>query len=170
MAELGLQDQMGMMTGFNSNDIQDLLQTNREGDVGLIVYHYTLPDNEINDWFIERYAEDYDDVPDLFSECGFATAQAMVAALETTEGSTFPEDMIPALEGLEFEGPKGTYFIRPEDHQALVPMYVVELTDADPEEPFAYYTLLSEVSAEDSAPPCLAVGRSSDELECPAGE
>ncbi|MFP4320825.1 MAG: substrate-binding domain-containing protein [Anaerolineales bacterium] len=169
MAELGLQDEMGMLTGFNSNDIQDQLQTNTTGDRGFIVYHYTLPDTEINDWMIERYAEAYDDVPDLFSECGFATAQALVAALGETDGDTFPENMIPALEGLTFDGPKGEYFIRPEDHQALVPMYIIEMIDPD-SETFEYYELLDTVSAEDTAPPCLAPGRSSDTVECPPAE
>ncbi len=169
MADLGLQDEMGMLTGGNSNDIQELLQTNTTGDRGFIVYHYTLPDTEVNDWMIERYAEEYDDVPDLFSECGFATAQALVAALEATEGDTFPENMIPALEGLTFDGPKGEYFIRPEDHQALVPMYIIEMVDPT-SETYEYYELLDTISAEDAAPPCLAPGRSTDNLECPPAE
>lgn len=167
MSELGVQDQLGVVTGFNSNDIQDLLGLNAEGDIGYIVYHYTAPDNEVNDWLVENHFDRYGEEPDLFTECGFATAQALVEAIESTEGDTFPESMIPALEGLEFDGPKGTYYIRPEDHQALVPMYVMQLTDAAPEEPGAYYTLLSVVSAEDAAPPCLAPGRSSENLECP---
>lgn len=171
MAELGVQDSLGVLTGFNSNDIQDLLGLNQVGDIGFIVYHYTAPDNEINDWLVETHKERYDgDPPDLFTECGFATAQAIVAAVEATEGDTFPDAMIPALEGLEFEGPKGTYYIRPEDHQALVPMYVMKLVDTEPEEPFAYYELLAEISAEDAAPPCLAPGRSSENLECPPAE
>ncbi len=168
MAELGVQDTLGVVTGFNSNDIQDLLGLNQVGDVGFIVYHYTAPDTEVNDWLVERHLELYaGDPPDLFTECLFATAQALVAAVEATEGDTFPEAMIPALEGLEFEGPKGTYFIRPEDHQVLVPMYVLELVTDEPTEPFAYYELLAEISAEDTAPPCLAAGRSSETLECP---
>lgn len=171
MSELGVQDTMGVVTGFNSNDIQDLLGLNQVGDVGYIVYHYTAPDNEVNDWMVENHLDRYEgDPPDLFTECMFATAQALVAALEITGGDTFPDAMIPALEGLEFEGPKGTYFIRPEDHQALVPMYVLELVTTEPEEPFAYYELLAEISAEDTAPPCLAPGRSSDTLECPPAE
>lgn len=166
MADLGVADTLGVITGFNSNDIQALLQLNQAGDVGLIVYHYSLPDNEINDWLIEQYAERFSDVPDLFSECGFASAQALVAALEATEGSTLPEDMIPALEGLSWEGPKGDYYIRPEDHQALVTMYVVEMVDPV-SETFEYYELIAEISPEDAAPPCLAAGRSSDEVTCP---
>jgi branched-chain amino acid transport system substrate-binding protein len=171
MTDLGARDELGIVTGFNSNDIQAATSLNQPGDVGFIVYHYTAPDNEVNDWMVENHIERYDgDPPDLFTECGFATAQAVVAALEATNGDSFPEAMIPALEGLEFEGPKGTYFIRPEDHQALVPMYVLELTTLEPEEPFAFYELLAEISGEDAAPPCLAPGRSSETLECPPAE
>jgi branched-chain amino acid transport system substrate-binding protein len=169
LGELGVKEAMPVVTGFNSNSIQSQLPINQPGDVGLIVYHYTLPDTEVNDWLVERHIEEFGTPPDLFSECGFATAQALVAALEATEGSTLPEDLIPALEGLEFEGPKGTYTIRAEDHQALMPMYFIELTEPAPAEdtPFAYYTLLQEISPEEAAPPCLAAGRSSETLVCP---
>ena len=136
------------------------------GNIGLIVYHYTLPQNEINDWLVEQHKAAYNDVPDLFTECGFATAQALAAGIEAAEGSTLPEDLIPALEGLQWEGPKGTYTMRAEDHQALMPMYVVKLVNLDDPDQ-KYYELVAEVSAEDTAPPCLApAARSSDTLQC----
>ncbi len=166
LGDLEVQNEMGIVTGFNSNDVIAALNAYQAGTVGLIVYHYTLPQNEVNDWLVEQHRERYNDVPDLFTECGFATAQALVAALEKTEGSTLPEDMIPALEGLTFEGPKGTYTIRPEDHQALLPMYVVEFAHPEAED-FAYYELLAEVMPEDYELPCFAPGRSSETLQCP---
>lgn len=169
MGDLGVKDAMGQITAFNSNDIQTAVQTNVNGDRGFTIYHFTLPETEVNDWLVEQHQERYGEEPDLFTECAFATAQALVAALEATEGSTLPEDLIPALEGLEFEGPKGTYYIRPEDHQALVPMYIVEMVDAT-SATNEFYELLETVSAEDTAPPCLAKGRSSDTLECPPAE
>jgi hypothetical protein len=46
-------------------------------------------------------------------------------------------------------------------------MYIINFVDATPEEPFAYFELVQEISGEDAAPPCLALGRSSEELECP---
>ena len=55
------------------------------GNVSWIVYHYTFPNNPINDWLVEKYKAVYNDVPDLFSECSFATAQALVEAVEATE-------------------------------------------------------------------------------------
>lgn len=179
--DLGVFDQMGFLQGTDTNYHIAAGNLAIEDTAAYIVYHYTLPDNEINDWMVEQSMARYEpfldaykafypgvgEVPGLFTECGFATAQAVVAALEITGGDTSPEAMIPALEGLTWEGPKGTYTIRPEDHQALQPMYIIRFVDATPEEPFAYFELVQEVSGEDSAPPCLAPGRSSDTLECP---
>ena len=153
IAELGVNKQLNVVGAFNSNDIVKVSDPSNIGNVSWIVYHYTFPQNEINDWLIEAYAKFYNDVPDLFSECAFATAQALYAAVEATDGDTLPEAMIPALEGLIFEGPKGTYGIRPSDHQVLVPMYIARLTNLDDPD-FKFYELLQEVSALEAAPPC----------------
>lgn len=179
--DLGVFDEMGLLQGTDTNYHIAAGNLAIEDTAAYIVYHYTLPDNEINDWMVEQSQERYEpfleayaafypgegEVPGLFTECGFATAQALVAALEATEGDTTPEAMIPALEGLTWEGPKGEYYMRPEDHQTLQPMYIINYVSAAPEAPFAYFELIQEVSGEDSAPPCLAPGRSSEELECP---
>jgi branched-chain amino acid transport system substrate-binding protein len=156
-----------IITGFNSNDIvKAFSDPSQIGSTGLIVYHYTLPKTAINDWLVEQHKAAYNDVPDLFTECGFATAQALAAGITTTAGSTVPDDLIPALEGLTWEGPKGTYTMRAEDHQALMPMYVVKLVNLDSPDQ-AYYELVAEVSAEDSAPPCESgADRSSETLDC----
>ncbi len=170
MQEMGLgvdEDKPAVLTGFNSNDIVlAWFDADSIGSIGLIVYHYTLPDTEVNDWLVERHREEYDDVPDLFTECGFATAQALVAGVEAAGGSTFTEDLIPALEGLEWEGPKGTYLMRAEDHQAIMPQYIVELVSLDDPDQ-AFYELVAETSAEATAPPCESgADRSSDTLDC----
>ncbi|MGB1288153.1 MAG: substrate-binding domain-containing protein [Aggregatilineales bacterium] len=153
--ELGIADDITIIGAFNSNEIVAAQDPSTIGTVSWMIYHYSLPDNDINDWMVERHKEDHDgDVPDLFTECSFATAQALVAGLEATEGDTLPEAMIPALEGLSFEGPKGTYTIRPSDHQALVPMYIAELVSLDDPD-LLFYELLDTISPADTAPPCL---------------
>lgn len=170
-AEMGIgvdEDKPVVLTGFNSNDVvQAALTEDNIGNIGLIVYHYSLPDNEINDWLVERHREEYDgDVPDLFTECGFATAQALIAGVEKAGGSSFTEDLIPALEGLEWEGPRGHYYLRPEDHQVLIPTYIVKLVNLDDPDQ-AFYELVGEVAPEDTAPPCESgADRSSDTLDC----
>lgn len=149
----GVTGNIDIITGFSSNDLTKLLDPGNVGSVGLIVYHYTLPDTEVNNVLTEQYIAQFGGPPDLFSECGFATAQAVVAALEATGGDTTDSALIAALEGLTFEGPKGTYTIRAGDHQALAPMYVVRLVNVDdPEDKF--FEKVAEVSAEESAPPC----------------
>lgn len=170
MSEAGIgvdEDKPVLITGFGSNDdVSSFVDDSQVGNVGLIVYHYTLPNNEVNDWLVEQHQARYNQEPDLFTECGFATAQALTAGITMAEGSTLPEDLIPALEGIQWDGPKGHYTMRAEDHQALMPMYVVRLIDAHPDA-FKYYELVAEVSAEDAAPPCEAgADRSSDTLDC----
>lgn len=152
--ELGVGEQMAVVSAFNSNDIVATSDPSNIGNISWIVYHYSFPQNEINDWLVEKHIAAYEDVPDLFTECSFATAQALVAAVESTSGDTLPDAMIPALEGLIFEGPKGTYAIRPSDHQALVPMYIARLVNLDDPDQ-KYYELLAEVPASQIVPPIL---------------
>lgn len=153
--ELGVRDRMAIVAAFNSNDIVAFSDPSNIGNISWIVYHYTLPQTEINDWLVEKHIEAYEDVPDLFTECGFATAQTIAAGVEATSGDTLPEALTPMLEGLQFSGPRGEYYIRPGDHQALMPYYIVQLDNLDDPE-FKYYTLLQEISAFDSEPPCEA--------------
>jgi branched-chain amino acid transport system substrate-binding protein len=160
IAELGVLDQMSVALAGNSNDIIVASDPTQVGITMFLIYHYTFPDTEINDWMTEKHVEFFPnpftgetDFPDLFTECAFATAQAVVLALEATGGDTLPEAMIPAVEGLIFDGPKGTYGIRPSDHQALAPLYIAQLANLDSPE-FAFYDLVAEIPAVEVAPPC----------------
>lgn len=160
--EFGILDQMAVIGAINSNDIIALSDPSVVGSVLSGVYHYTFPETEINDWMVEKHvavttAVGTADYPDLFTECSFATGQAIHAAVTAAEGGTLPSDLIPQLEGLAFEGPKGWYFIRPGDHQAMVPMYVGRLVNLDDAE-FKFYELIAEVDQIETNPPCLLEG------------
>lgn len=161
LAELGVSDQMTIALAFNSSDVIAVSDPSTLGYAGFIVYNYAFPETEINDWLVEKHVQFFPnpatgavDYPDLFTECSFATAQAVVLTLEATGGDTLPSAMIPAVEGLIFDGPKGVYGIRPSDHQALAPLYIAQLDNLDNAE-FAYLEMLNEVSALDTIPPCL---------------
>lgn len=115
-------------------------------------YYYEFPHNPVNDWLVQRCQEVTGEPPDLFHECGFTAAIALVKALEKTGGNPDPEMLIPALEGMQFQGPKGLYIIRPEDHQTLQPMYLavmVKPTDLN----YCVPRLIREISAAETAPP-----------------
>lgn len=174
LAELGVQDELAVVAAFNSNDIVAVSDPSTIGNVSWVVYHYAFPDNEINDWLVEKHVEFFPnpatgetDYPDLFTECAFASAQAMVSAVEATGGDTLPEAMIPELEGLIFDGPKGVYGIRPSDHQALMPMYVARLDNLEDED-FVFLELLETVSPLASIPPCLLEDEYADRCESEA--
>lgn len=154
MREQGVLDALTLATGFGDNATLPAVYANAEGAVGMIVYHYTLPNNPVNDWLVRRHQEEHGTPPDLFTAGGMAAAIALVEALKRTNGDTDAQKMIEVMEGMSFEGPKGTYTFRPEDHQALQPMYMVRLLNTnDPE--MRFYELLEERSAEETAPPIL---------------
>jgi branched-chain amino acid transport system substrate-binding protein len=133
LADLGALDEMRVATGYGDNASFAAVYGSALDQIGLNVYHYTVPDNEINDWLTERHFEEYNEPPDLFTAGGMASALALAAALEKTGGDTSGEAMIPALEGLKFQGPKGTYYIRPEDHVCEQPMNILKLVNIEPD-------------------------------------
>jgi len=142
LSDMGALEVLTVGTGFGDNaSFTAVFGEDVLGTVGLNVYHYTAADTEVNDWLVERHFEKYKNAPDaainaypdLFTAGGMASAIALATALEKTGGNTDPEVMIPALEGLMFEGPKGTYHIRPEDHVCEQPMNILRLVNLNPD-------------------------------------
>jgi branched-chain amino acid transport system substrate-binding protein len=133
LSDLGALDEMTVATGYGDNASFAAVYGAAVDQIGLNVYHYTVPDNEINDWLTARHLEEYNEPPDLFTAGGMASAIALATALEATGGDTTADVMIDALEGLMFEGPKGTYYIRPEDHVCEQPMNILRLVNLEPD-------------------------------------
>ena len=154
MREQGVLDKLTLTTGFGDNATMPAVYADATGSVGMIAYHYTLPKNPVNDWLVAEHQKQFGTPPDLFTAGGMASAIALVEALKKTNGDTSADAMIAALEGMSFEGPKGTYTFRKEDHQALQAMYMVKLTDIKAAEA-KFFELLEERSAEQTAPPIL---------------
>lgn len=98
-----------------------------EGMEGGTYYYYELPDNAVNDWLVKTHFERFDGPPDFFTAGGMAAGIAAVEAIRKA-GSTDTEALITAMEGMEWETPKGTMRFRAEDHQALQSMYHFKLT------------------------------------------
>jgi branched-chain amino acid transport system substrate-binding protein len=121
------------------------------GKTSGILYCWQCPDNPINDWLVEETRARYDVPPDLFDADGMNAALLAVEAIKATEGDTSADALIEAMEGMEFEGPKGTMYIRPEDHVAVQDMYIVTLDNLDDPD-FAFYTVVDTTRPE---PPCL---------------
>lgn len=92
------------------------------GMEGATYYYYEIPKNPVNDWLVKEHMDRFDSPPDFFTAGGMAAGIAVVEAIKKA-GSTDTEALITAMEGMEWETPKGTMRFRKEDHQALQSMY-----------------------------------------------
>lgn len=157
MSQLGVFDEMVVGTGVGDNQTLAAGYADAIGVVGVQVYHYTLPDNEINDWLVTRHMEEYGTPPDLWAAGGMMAAIMAVEGLEASNGDA-SADVLRAIyeDDFSFEGPKGTVIIRPSDHVALQNLYFVRVTNVDDPE-FKFVELVQEFQPEETAPPCALV-------------
>ena len=95
---------------------------NLAGMEGAIYYYYGFPMNKMNDWLVAENQKRLKQSPDFFTAGGFAAASAVITAL-TKAGSSDTEKLIAAMEGMDFETPKGKMTFRKDDHQAIQSMY-----------------------------------------------
>jgi branched-chain amino acid transport system substrate-binding protein len=154
MSQLGVFDEMVIGTGVGDNQTLAAGYADAVGSVGIQVYHYTLPDNEINNWLVDRHIEEYGTPPDLWASGGMMAAIMLVEGMMATEGDASADALISVYEdNFSFEGPKGTVTIRPYDHVALQSLYFVRITNVDDPD-LKFVELIKEFSPEESAPPC----------------
>jgi branched-chain amino acid transport system substrate-binding protein len=121
------------------------------GQTGSILYHYTLPKNPANDFLIKEITARYKSPPELFDADGMNAAIMIVEGLKKAKGSADGAALLGAFEGLEFTGPKGKVFVRPEDHVAIQDMYAVKIVNVD-DAAFKFFELVGTFRPE---PPCL---------------
>lgn len=157
MSQLGVFDAMTVGTGVGDNQTLAAGYADAVGVVGVQVYHYTLPDNEINDWLVKRHIEEYGTPPDLWAAGGMMAAIMAVEGLEASNGDASADTLRAIYEdNFTFEGPKGTVTIRPSDHVALQNLYFVRVTNVtDPD--FKFVELVKEFQPEETEPPCALV-------------
>ena len=121
------------------------------GMEGATYYYYEIPKNPINDWLVAEHKTRFHAPPDFFTAGGFAAAMAVVTAV-TKAKSTDSEKLIAAMEGMEFDTPKGKMVFRKEDHQALQSMYHFKIK-ADPVVAWGIPELVRELKIEDMQVP-----------------
>ena len=117
------------------------------GMEGATYYYYDIPKNPVNDWLVAEHQKRFNAPPDFFTAGGFASAMAAVAAVKKA-GGTDSEKLIAAMEGMEFDTPKGKMIFRKEDHQALQAMYHFKVK-VDPNVAWAIPELVREIKIED---------------------
>ena len=152
MREIGVFDAVKVTADMPDYRTVEAVGEAMVGMICVVKYYHGFPQNSVNDWLIRHHQVQYGTPPDIFTEGGFTSGIALVEGLKRTSGDPDVERLIPILEGMPFEGPKGTYTFRPEDHQALQPMYVAEMVKGT-EGTACVPRLILEVSAEACAPP-----------------
>ncbi|WP_036279603.1 substrate-binding domain-containing protein [Microbacterium sp. CH12i] len=124
MSQQGVLDNIPVVTGLGDAATFGAYGEASEKINFLNHYFPGAPDNEVNTAMIAAI-EDAGGTPDLFSPDGFNAAIMLVQAVKEGQGNV--DAMIAALEGFEFEGPKGTMTVRADDHALLQDMYQARL-------------------------------------------
>lgn len=117
------------------------------GMEGATYYYYEIPKNEVNDWLVKTHFERFQQPPDFFTAGGMAAGIALIEALKKA-GSDDADELIAAMEGMEFMTPKGKMLFRKEDHQALQSMYHFRIK-VDPAVAWGIPELVRELGIED---------------------
>ncbi|MDM0071033.1 substrate-binding domain-containing protein [Variovorax sp. J31P207] len=114
-------------------------------------YYYGFPKNPMNDWLVTEHQKRFKMPPDLFTAGGFVTASAIIAGLKKA-GSADSEKLIAAMEGMEFDTPKGKMTFRKEDHQAMQAQYQFKMKKA-PASEWDLLELVREIPASEMPVP-----------------
>jgi branched-chain amino acid transport system substrate-binding protein len=118
------------------------------GMEGATYYYYEIPQNPVNDWLVATHMERFGTPPDFFTAGGMAAGLAVVEAIRRAGGAEDTEALIEAMEGMEWETPKGTMRFRAEDHQALQSMYHFRIRVED-DVAWAIPDLIREIGIDD---------------------
>jgi branched-chain amino acid transport system substrate-binding protein len=149
-------DKQGI-TITSGGNVFDLLKAFKsyglEGMVGGAYYYYEIPKNPVNDWLVREHGKRFNAPPDFFTCGGFSAAMAAVTAIQKA-GGTDAERLIAAMEGMEFQTPKGKMTFRKDDHQALQSMYAFKMVSR-PDVAWLVPQLVRELSREETAPPVM---------------
>ena len=121
------------------------------GMEGATYYYHGIPQNDVNKWLVTEHQKRFNAPPDFFTAGGFAAAMAAVTAVQKAK-SLDTEKLIAAMEGMEFDTPKGRMVFRKEDHQALQSMYHFKIK-ADPAVAWGIPELVRELKIEDMQVP-----------------
>ena len=147
LSQQGVFEQMTVVTGLGDISTYGAYGVASE-DISFLSHYFGGAAGTDAEAAMIAYLEANGHDADLFSPDGFTAAQMIVQAVR--EGGDTVDGMIAALEGYTFDGVKGSYTIRAEDHALIQPMFQARLVaDGDSFAP----ELVEVVDAETVAPP-----------------
>ena len=127
-AELELQKRYGIEMATGGNILPAMVAYKQyPGMEGALYYYFGIPKNKVNEWLVANHYKQFKAPPDFFTAGGMSAAIAVVEALKKTDGDASTAKLIPAMEGMSFETPKGKMTFRKEDHQAMQDMFAFKI-------------------------------------------
>ncbi len=152
-AELELQKRYGIEMATGGNILPAMVAYKQyPGMEGALYYYFGIPKNKVNEWLVANHYKQFKAPPDFFTAGGMSAAIAVVEALKKTNGDASAAKLIPAMEGMSFETPKGKMTFRKEDHQAMQDMYHFKIKN-DPAFAWGVPELVREIKADEMAIP-----------------
>jgi branched-chain amino acid transport system substrate-binding protein len=149
LADADLQKRYGIEVASGGNILPAMTAYKRfPGMEGATYYYFGLPKNPANDALVSMHYKEFKTPPDFFTAGGFSAAMALVTALKKTNGDASAAKLIPAMEGMSFDTPKGKMTFRKEDHQAMQSMYHFKIK-ADPAFAWGVPELIHEIKPEE---------------------
>ena len=146
-AELELQKRYGIEMATGGHILPAMVAYKQyPGMEGALYYYFGIPKNKVNEWLVANHYKQFKAPPDFFTAGGMSAAIAVVEALKKTNGDASAAKLIPAMEGMSFETPKGKMTFRKEDHQAMQDMYHFRIKD-DPAFAWGVPELVREIKA-----------------------
>ncbi|CUU56531.1 branched-chain amino acid transport system substrate-binding protein [Parafrankia irregularis] len=130
-AQFDLASQVKTVLGFNmvSEPLFPVLGDGVTGYYNNVGYDVHA-DNELNKKFVAAYAAKYGSAPYYVPADNYLAAKTLFAAVEKA-GSTDPDEVGAALDGLTFDSIVGPVTMRGADHQLLRPSYLGQVAGSD---------------------------------------
>jgi branched-chain amino acid transport system substrate-binding protein len=105
---------------------ESALKAMGDAATGIITaFHYDYThDSPANNQFVTAYNAEFNRNPDFFSVGGYDGMHLIYEALKKTGGKTDGESLIGAVEGLQWESPRGPVSIDPETRDIINTVYI----------------------------------------------
>jgi branched-chain amino acid transport system substrate-binding protein len=153
LADADLQKRYGIEVDTGGNILPAMTAYKRfPGMEGATYYYFGIPKNPANEALVAQHYKQFKSPPDFFTAGGFSAAMALVTALKKTNGDASAAKLIPAMEGMSFDTPKGKMTFRKEDHQAMQSMYHFKIK-VDPAFAWGVPELVHEIKPEEMQVP-----------------
>jgi branched-chain amino acid transport system substrate-binding protein len=162
IASFGLKEQMDVITNQTTIVAQGAGNA-AVGNYGGVPYHAALTSEQTGNDKNEKFVSDYRGVsggsdPSTYS-CTSYMGMRFIAKAAVEAGSTGADDLVSALEGVSFNGPKGEMKIRACDHQATNNVWSSQLVDPEGTEfDYAIPEFFTKHPAGENSRPCEETG------------